>query len=65
MAELEAKTDLAPVFESVINERTAISEASARSLPVCLSKSGFGWKDVDQMFRRCTEEFLSIFEGDE
>lgn len=64
MAELKARTELKPIFESIINERTAISEASARSLPICLSKSGFGWKDVDLMFRRCTEEFLSIFKGE-
>lgn len=65
MAQLKANTDLEPIFKSVITERTAISEASARSLPVCLSKSGFGWKEVDQMFQKCTEEFLSVFSGGE
>ena len=61
MIELRAKKECAPVFITAIFERTAISEASARSKPVCLSRSGFGWKDVDRMFRKCTEEFLEYF----
>jgi len=64
MEELRAKGNLRP-FKSIITERTAISEASSRSLPVCMHKSGFGWKEVDQMFRNCSEELLSAFqEGD-
>jgi chromosome partitioning protein len=62
MLELRARQELNPIFKSIIYERTAISEASAQSIPVCLSKIGFGWKDVDSMFRICTEEFLTMFE---
>ena len=65
MLELRARQELNPIFKSVIYERTAISEASARSTPICLSKTGFGWKDVDSMFRVCTEEFLAVFDGGE
>lgn len=58
MIELRSKKDYNPVFKTPIYERTAISEAASLNLPICLSKSGFGWKDVDEMFKTCTQEFL-------
>ena len=61
MYELRSKSDYDPIFKTMIMERTAISEASAISLPVCLSKTGFGWAEVDKMFRECTKEFLERF----
>ena len=61
MLELRSKKEYHPIFKTEIFERTAISEASSRSLPVCLSKSGFGWKEVDEMFKECTQEFLNHF----
>jgi len=61
MYELRSKRDYDPIFKTMIMERTAISEASATSLPVCLSKTGFGWAEVDKMFRECTKEFHERF----
>ena len=61
MLELRSKTEYYPVFKTVILERTAISEASSKSLPVCISRTGFGWKEVDEMFKQCMQEFLSHF----
>jgi len=61
MLELRSRKQYQPIFETIILERTAISEAAAMSVPVCLSKTGFGWKDVDKMFRDLTKEFLSYF----
>jgi chromosome partitioning protein len=61
MMELRSKTEYDPVFKSIVYERTAISEASARSLPICRSKTGFGWAEVNEMFKECTEEFLACF----
>ena len=61
MLELRSKKENHPVFKTEIFERTAISEASAKSLPICVSRTGFGWKEVDEMFKQCTLEFLTYF----
>lgn len=61
MLQLRSRKQYSPVFKTIIAERTAISEAAGQSLPICLSKSGFGWSDVNTMFRNLTKEFMEHF----
>jgi len=65
MEELQSKKELSPVFKTAIYERTAISESSSKSVPICKSKIGFGWQDVNKMFMELTDEFIEYFPNEE